>query len=242
MGKRADTPGPGRRYRAAMMLAALLCADTLAAHAASVDSPALSVVRQFLQQQALAGALPGDVVNVEIQAPRVELPDCPHPRAFLPGTGQRPWGRVTVGLRCAGSDSPLRYLQARVTLTGRYWVAARALPANTALGPEVLEARRGDLGQQPGQAVRDLGAIRGQVTRRPLAKGTILRQAFIHTPPVVERRELVSVEARGSGFRVAREGRALDAGVEGDQVRVRMPDRETLQATVTGPGRVVVAW
>lgn len=219
-----------------LLLAALLaiCPPTPAA-----EDPAIAAAQRFLEQQSREL---GGKARVEIYPPGARFAHCTDPRVFFPGNGQRRWGRVTVGVRCGDGAGEVRYLQARVSVSVRYWVTARALDSDAVIDTAMFEARRGDLGELPREVIRDLESVRGQVTARPLAKGTILQQALLRTPPLVERRQAVSVEASGSGFRIARQGRALDAGARGERVRVRMPDRQTLSGTVVGPGRVAVNW
>lgn len=52
--------------------------------------------------------------------------------------------------------------------------------------------------------------------------------------PVVARRDLLRVEAGGAGFRVTRQGEALDEGRVGDSIRVKLEDG-------TRRGRIVAA-
>ena len=63
--------------------------------------------------------------------------------------------------------------------------------------------------------------------------------------PIVSRRDLLRVEAGGEGFRVVRQGEALDEGHVGQTIRVKVDDGSrrgrTITALVTGPGRVRVA-
>ncbi|QIB64342.1 flagellar basal body P-ring formation chaperone FlgA [Kineobactrum salinum] len=196
----------------------------------------MDAVHHFLRQHTRSL---GEQVEIEVVPPRVNFPACPNPQPFLPGREQARWGRLSVGVRC-GDDERLRYLQAQVSVISRYWVTSRALDKDTPLDASVLTQQTGDLGRLPRQVIRNLDDIEGTVTRRPLAAGTVLQQALLRVPPLVERRQAVTVEAAGSGFRISRQGRAMDAGARGDRIRIRLPNREVLQAAVIGPGRVAV--
>lgn len=226
-----------RRYGNALAHSLLALALAACNYLWAAEEPAVAAVHHFLEQQ--SRHLEGEA-TIEVMRPGAHFPHCANPRAFFPGRSQRPWGRVTVGVRCGDGQGEVRYLQARVSVSVRYWVTARALDGGTAISSALLEPRSGDLGTLPREVIRDLDKIRGLVTRRPLASGTVLQQALLKTPPLVERREQVSVEAGGAGFRIARQGQAIDDGARGDRVRVRMPDRSTLRGTVVGPGRVAV--
>src|SRR5699024_1129312 len=208
---------------------ASLFAITLMISGLAHANVARDAARHFLHHEA---SHLGHNVTVAIHPSRADLPACHHPRPFLPGTGQKLLGRVTVGVRC--DSGQVRYLQARVSADGRYWEAKERIPAGTALTATMLEADHGDLGQLPHGAIRDRSAALGQVTTRTLAKGTVIQSAQLREAWLVHRRQPVTVEARGQGFRVTRSGKALQDGALGDTVRVRMADHSVLVGVVTG--------
>lgn len=199
--------------------------------------PVVEAVSAFLHQRSRGL---GEEVRIEVQPPAARMPTCERPRPFLPGHGRNLPGPVTVGVRCGADGGQLRYLQARVTAIGNYWVTAGPVDAGTPITGQMLARARGDLGSLPRGAMLEREKILGQVATRPLGSGTVLQDHLLKAPPLVERRQMVSVEARGRGFRIAREGRALEEGALGEPVRVRLPDRTVLSARVSGPGRVRV--
>ncbi len=149
-------------------------------------------------------------------------------------------GRVTVGVRCG--DGQTRYLQARVTAMGQYWVAAQDIPVGTLVTAPMLEARSGDLTTLPRQAVLDENSAVGRVTTRTLARGSVVQASQLQAPALIQRNRTVSVEAVGQGFRVVRQGEALQDGALGDTVRVRMGNRSILTGVVAGNGVVKVSF
>ncbi|GAB3285943.1 flagellar basal body P-ring formation chaperone FlgA [Parahaliea aestuarii] len=203
--------------------------------AASADDLG-AVVQRFLLQKTQDL---GDRVSVEVDEPRAQFADCRQPRPFMPGNGARRWGKVSVGIRCAGGG--VRYLQARVSVQVRYWQSRRDLPRGAPVTRADLEARQGDLGRLPRDTVRDLAELEQSVTRRPLRAGSVLQQSLLTRPALVERQQLITVAAAGTGFEIARRGRALDAGGRGDSIRVRLDSREILNVEVTGPGAARLA-
>jgi flagella basal body P-ring formation protein FlgA len=224
--------------------AALLVLLLMIAPPASTSAPSLTdTVQRFLQQRAAApgAAAPGDEIKAVVYPADAEHGPCLHPRPFLPGNGQRLQGRVTVGVRC-GEPGRVRYLQARVSVIGDYWVTRQALAPGTVIEAAMLERKRGDLSDLPRHVIRALDQALGKVTTRPLAAHTVLGARQLRRKPLVERRQNVQVEARGSGFRITREAQALEEGALGDEIRVRMANRHTLTATVAGQGRVVVEY
>jgi len=219
------------RIRSRCLFPALLLLASGAAHAGAAEDAA----QVFLQD---AARHLGNDVTVTVPAPEVALPPCTDPQPFLPGHDQRLLGRVTVGVRCG--DGQTRYLQARVTAIGQYWVAAQDIPVGTLVTESMLEARSGDLTTLPRQAVLDENAAVGRVTTRTLARGSVIQGSQLQAPALIQRNRTVSVEAVGQGFRVVRQGEALQDGALGDTVRVRMSNRSILTGVVAGDGVVKV--
>jgi flagella basal body P-ring formation protein FlgA len=93
----------------------------------------------------------------------------------------------------------------------------------------------------PADARMDNIAIEGHVARRPLAAGAALRQGDLLRPDLVARGENVLIIYRSRGLTLTMRGAANEAGVLGDVINVTNPQsKRTLQATVAGPGQVVV--
>jgi len=214
------------------VLPALLLLASGAVHAGAAEDAARDFLKDTTQNL-------GEV-TVTVQAPEAALPPCADPQPFLPGQGQRLLGRVTVGVRCG--DGQTRYLQARVTAIGHYWVAAETIPVGTLVTGAMLEARSGDLTELPRQAVLDDADAVGRVTTRTLAKGSVVQSSQLQAPWLIHRNRTVSVEAIGAGFRVTRQGEALQDGALGDTVRVRMSSRSVLTGVVAGNDLVKVTF
>jgi len=221
------------RIRSRCLFPALLLLASSAAHAGTAEDAAQVFLRDAARNL-------GNDVTVTVPASEVALPPCTEPQPFLPGHDQRLLGRVTVGVRCG--DGQTRYLQARVTAIGQYWVAAQDIPVGTLVTASMLEARSGDLTTLPRQAVLDENAAVGRVATRTLARGSVVQSSQLQAPALIQRNRTVSVEAIGQGFRVVRQGEALQDGALGDTVRVRMSNRSVLTGVVAGNGVVKVSF
>lgn len=230
---------PGPLFHHIVRFTVWLALVAMAPAVADTNDPAVSAVRAFLLER--ADGL-GNSVAVEVRSPSAHLPTCVAPEVFMPGRGQKPWGRVSVGVRCGEQTRRVRYMQARVTVNGRYWVSAGELPAGTPIDAGMLSAEQGDLSRLPANAVLDRDDIVGQEAARPLSAGTVIQSHQLRQPALVERRQAVTLVAGGDGFRIRREGRALDDGALGGRVRVRLSNREVVTAQVTGPGRAKVVF
>lgn len=212
-------------------------AETISSETISPETILLETVHDFLYQQARPL---GDEVQVELQPPAAQLPPCLSPQPFLPANSQTPWGRVTVGVRCA-DDQAVRYLSAQVTVIGEYLTLSRDLAPGATVDAGMLTATRGDLSRLPATAVLDPAEAIGQVARHRLAAGNPLLRHNLHKPALIKRGEKVTITSQGQGFRVTREGEAMEPGALGDKVRVRLDRNTNLTAVVTGRGQLSVA-
>ncbi len=209
----------------------------VAVPAPAADTAMLDAVRAFLTAEA---APLGDEVNVTLYPPAAHFPTCHQPAPFLSDTSRPPLGRLSVGVRCAGEDRRTRYLQAEVSVIGRYPVTAHAIAAGERLTRDDLEERRGELDRLPHRALRSAEEIVGREARRALAAGRVIQAHQVRTPRLVERGASVTLEAGGQGFRVTRQAEALEAGGRGERIRVRLDDRRILEGRIVGRNRLTV--
>lgn len=225
---------PGSLFSRRCLAGLLVLAASLPCLEVRADVVVEATVREFLQQQLQDHRK----VTVEVLPSSARFPVCERPRAFIPGSSPQLVGRVTIGVRCGGDGSSVRYVSAQVTILGSYLKLATAVEAGTVLNANMLEVAQGDLGQLPSQAILKMAEAVGQAAARPLSAGTVLQERHLRSVPLVERGQVVSLESGGRGFMISRKVEALDAGGLGDTVRVRLSRRETLMAVVEGPGRV----
>jgi len=186
-------------------------------------------------------------------APPAALRGLRLPRAA--GSRQSSARRVRGGkLQRHGASAATRERGARrAEEIARAWLAAptdryshavfgHRLAAGSLVIASMLEARSGDLTTLPRQAVLDENAAVGRVTTRTLARGSVVQASQLQAPALIQRNRTVSVEAVGQGFRVVRQGEALQDGALGDTVRVRMGNRSILTGVVAGDGVVKVSF
>ncbi|UYG00040.1 flagellar basal body P-ring formation chaperone FlgA [Halomonas sp. GD1P12] len=201
------------------------------------DQALVETVQNFLYQQAQTL---GQEVVIDVAPPSPHLATCIAPEPFLPNAGQAPLGRVSVGVRCGEARRQVRYMQAQVDVMGSYTVAAQDIARNTMITPAMVTQRQGSLGDLAGNALTDENAIIGMVTQRPIRSGDAFQAHALKAPEMVERGERVTVIAQGSGFRISREGEALEGGALNARIRVRFDTRELVTARITGDGTVTV--
>ncbi|HEY8567097.1 MAG TPA: flagellar basal body P-ring formation chaperone FlgA [Beijerinckiaceae bacterium] len=121
-------------------------------------------------------------------------------------------------------------------------VLSRPLARGEALLTADLATERRPREQVPTNAAADASGLAGRVARRALPAGTLLRAADLARPEVVVRGEPVTMIYEIPGMSLSTRGRANESGAVGDVIAVLNPQsKRTVQAVVTGPGRVSVS-
>ncbi|GEN23641.1 hypothetical protein HCU01_15900 [Halomonas cupida] len=206
------------------------------------NTSSVTRVQQFLFEQLVDSGIAPDNIGINVFPPAVSLDSCQQAEPFLPRDDTRLMGRVSVGLRCDTDGNRVRYLQAELHVYGERVIAARDINPGEMIQADMLATERVDLSRLPAQTLTDIDAAIGQQARRPLRQGQSLSEQVLSAPQLVQRGQLVSIEALGQGFRIRRQGEALDNGAQGDTVRVRTQNREIVEAQVAGPGVLTVTF
>ncbi|RKE25340.1 flagella basal body P-ring formation protein FlgA [Paraburkholderia sp. BL23I1N1] len=188
-----------------------------------------SAALAFLQQQ--SAGLPGKVdITVAPAFPR-GLAACTMLEPFMP-SGARLWGRMTVGVRCAGERPWTIYLQARISLHATYYLAARAMAPGEVFTAADLVARDGDLTGLPQAIVTDPSQAVGSVSLVRIAGGMPLRRDMLKSASAVSIGQTVRVVAAGEGFAISAEGSAMNNASPGQQVRVKTANGQIISGIV----------
>lgn len=219
----------------------LLPAAALAAAATAAPlapGPARLAIEKFLQAQTAGEA---GKVSVTIDAPASgPLPACAAPEPFLP-RGTAAWGRVSVGVRCAGERPWTRFVAVRVAVEGRYYVAARTIEAGQALDARDLAERSGDLTALARPVAAGGSRWTGTVAINRIAAGTPLRQDMVRGKVVIEQGQNVRLLAQGDGFVASTQGKAMTKAAAGAQLQVRTGDGRVVNGVAGEDGQVRLA-
>lgn len=224
-----------------LVLVALLIFQvwTQTASAAVTVSPGLDqALKNYLAQ---LPALSPYRVEVDYIDPRIQqAPVCPNGYDFyLPGGG-RPWGRLSVGIRCQRASAAAQSYLIKVAAYGDYLAAARFLPAGTRLTDRDVGFVQGDLARLPADAVVQSNEAIGRQILRPMQAGAPIVLNNLRQPAVIKAGERVRVLVVGPGFEATGEGVAVTGGAIGDTIRIRMPDNQQQSGQIIKPGAVEI--
>jgi flagella basal body P-ring formation protein FlgA len=82
----------------------------------------------------------------------------------------------------------------------------------------------------------------GMAAKSPMRAGQMLRADDLLRPQIVQRNEAVTITYEVPGIMLTVRGKAIEAGAMGDMIGVlNVQSNRTIQATITGPGRVSLA-
>lgn len=155
-----------------------------------------------------------------------------------------PRSRRIVANLAIGEGSELRRLRVsgQAVETVEVAVTARSFNRGDTIGEGdiVVERRARDSVPQDGRI--ELTRLAGQVARRPMSIGSIVRAGDLSRPEIVARNETVLIYYEVPGLNLTLRGKASEAGALGDSiVVVNTQSKKSLQATIVGPGRVQVS-
>jgi len=135
----------------------------------------------------------------------------------------------------------------RFTVTGRIFstvevpVPARALRPSETIRAGDIEWRRVRAAEVRTNMITDADRIVGQQARRPLRAGAPVRVSDLRNPVTVSKGATVTMIYRTSAMILTATGRALEAGSEGDVIRlVNAQTQKTIDARILSPDRVEV--
>ncbi|WP_312485329.1 flagellar basal body P-ring formation chaperone FlgA [Massilia timonae] len=196
-----------------------------------------AVAEQFLKTQ--SAGLPGQVtVKVGGVDPRLSLPACPAPEAFLQ-PGARPWGKTTVGVRCTAPAWSL-YLQAQVSVVADYVAAAVPLAQGQPLDASQLVLVKADIAAMPNGIITDIAQAIGRTPTISLPAGTALRTDTLRAQQVIKQGQAVRLVSRGSNFSVTSEAKAINNASDGQVVQVRTQSGTVVSGLARNGGMVEI--
>jgi flagella basal body P-ring formation protein FlgA len=221
----------------------LLVAQSAAAQtpAARQDQGAIrQTIEQFLRTQ--SAGLPGQVnVKVGQVDPRLNLPACAAPEAFMP-SGSRAWGRTTVGVRCTVPTPWTIYVPATVQVMADYIATAAPLAQGQSIGPTDITKVKGDLTTLPAGIITDPSQAVGRTLASSLPLGTPLRQDALRMQQAVQQGQVVRLQSAGPGFKVSTEGRALNNATEGQVTQARTTAGQVISGIARAGGILEVTY
>lgn len=160
------------------------------------------------------------IVEADPLDTRLQLPLCDGALAADTPYGNPRATRITVAISCPEPQAWRVFVPVRLETYGTVVVAARPLPRDTILALADLGVEERALGQLARGYIASPGDAVGLKLRRPVAAGAPVTPTALLTPPLVERGQLVTLQANSGGIAVAMTGTALQDGARGAVIDV----------------------
>ncbi len=147
------------------------------------------------------------------------LPRCKNtPQAFDP-PGSSNSSRRTVGVRCPGGWT--LYVPTRITTQVEMVELVRPVGPGQALTAEDLKVVHHAISSMPLGYVGSIDQALGQISRQPLAEGTVLRPTHLRAGNAVTRGQNIRMVVEREGMHIESTGAALADGAIGAWVKVK---------------------
>lgn len=152
-------------------------------------------------------------------------------------------GRFDVSFELPGSAAarrlPLRFTGIAVETIEAAILTRPINRGDTIRESDIVTERRPKL-EAAGEAI-DAERLAGMSAKRPLRAGQVVRASDVMKADIIARHEVVTIFYDAPGIRLTVRGKALEAGAAGELINVlNVQSNRTVQATVYGPGQVVV--
>ena len=224
------------------LLPALLAALAIsppALDAGKQDMAALQrEVRQWLDDS-LANSPGTPSYQISALDSRLRLDACRDMQVSLPA-GNRLVGRSLLRVQCIDGASWSVSVPVQISISVTYYTAARPLAANQEIRAGDLAPQQGDLAALPGSVILDPAQAVGRTLNYAIAAGNPLREEMLRSPTVIQQNQKVRVIFREGGIEVMNEGTALNNAQEGQPVRVKVSNGQTVQGAARADGSVEV--
>jgi flagellar basal body P-ring formation protein FlgA len=172
--------------------------------------------------------------------PRLRLAPCEQIDVYLP-TGSTPWGRTRVGMRCASGPVAWNvYLPVTVKVWRKAIVSTAALPAGAELAAPDLQLSEVDVAGSSSPVYTETSHLLGRRLINAVGPGQPVRGDNLRVRQWFAAGDKVTLVYKGEGFEASTDGQAINSGMEGQQVRVRVGSGQVITGMPAGENRVEV--
>lgn len=195
---------------------------------------------EFLSTQTVG--IPGKVdISIGAIDKYTKLEECITLEAFMP-TGSRPWGKTTVGIRCAAPSAWTLYVQAKVSVVSEYLVAAKPLAQGQVISSDDFLLQQGDLSTLPASIITNPSEVIGRTLTSSITAGTAIRQDLLRSSMVISQGQTVRLISMGKGFSVSSEALALANANDGQVVKAKTVNGIVVSGIARQGGNVMVSY
>ncbi len=177
-------------------------------------------VRQYLQNRTAEQGLTDATIEIGHIDKRLKLSNCESGLEVVFANKRLP-GNVSLAVRC-NSDKPWKiYMQATVNAYAMIYVARAPISRGSTFNASDLIKQRHNITSLNGNYVAEMKNLKGQVARRHIRTGEIIKPSVAVKSKLIKRGEQVTIIAETAGIKVRMMGKAMNDASAGEQVRVK---------------------
>ncbi len=180
-------------------------------------------------------------INVLPLDTQLKLAECSKPLESFKTNNLIKAGRVSIGVHCSGEKKWSIFVSAIIKAYASVIVLTRPVQRGEIISQQHLSLERMDVSTTRGDYATDFEQIENKEAARNLPSGAILGMKSIIEPPLVKRKDKVSINSGEAGFSVQMSGIALMDGAKGQVIRVKNESSgRVISGTVVEAGVVLV--
>lgn len=172
---------------------------------------------------------------------QLKLPECTKPLEVFKAADLVKAGRATIGVRCDAEKKWSIFVSAIIKVYEHVIVLTRAAQRGELITGQYLAIDKRDVSKCRGDFLTQTGQVENKQAARNLPAGTILGARSVVEPPMVKRKDKITISSTQPGFAIQMSGIAMMDGVKGQLIRVKNENSgRIIGATVIEPGLVLV--
>jgi len=198
----------------------------------------VSAVERFVKQKTVGI---GNEVDITVSRPdaRLRLGRCDSLETWLP-SGNKLWGRASVGVRCRTSSNWSIYVPVMVKVSGNAIIATHPIARGVAISADDVQLQNRDLTQFSNGVFTSIDQVIGKTTTLNIQAGDVLRQEQLRAALTIRQGQQVTLIAQGAGFKVSSEGTAMANAATGQVVAVKTRSGQIIKGIAKSDGIVEV--
>ena len=180
-------------------------------------------------------------INVLPLDTQLKLAECSKPLESFKTNNLIKAGRVSIGVHCSGEKKWSIFVSAIIKSYAFVIVLTRPVQRGEIISQQHLSLERMDISNTRGDYATGFEQIENKEAARNLPSGSILGMKSIVEPPLIKRKDKVSINSGEAGFSVQMSGIALMDGAKGQVIRVKNESSgRVISGTVVEAGVVLV--
>jgi flagellar basal body P-ring formation protein FlgA len=172
---------------------------------------------------------------------QLKLPECTKPLEVFRATDLIKAGRASIGVRCNAEKKWSIFTSAVIKAYESVIVLTQPIQRGEIITRQHLAIEKRDVSKTRGDFITQAEQVENKQAARNMPAGTILGLRSFVEPPLVKRKDKITISTAQPGFNIRISGIAMMDGVKGQLIKVKNESSgRIISGTVIEPGLVLV--